>query len=238
MSHAALLLAAGKGARIRNLVADKVLAPLRGRPAIAYSAEAFRRSGSIQSLVVVYRDETQRDGLGEALSVAGWPAAAVRWIAGGKERQDSVLAGLRELPAGTDLVFIHDGARPLITAEAIQRLEEAAARTGCAALASRVTDTIKEAAPGPPAPAEGAPLVTVDRSRLWAMETPQVFRHGLILPAYEAAQAQGMRVTDDTAALEAAGYPVVLVESSSPNPKLTTSPDLAYIEYLLKRRSP
>lgn len=237
MPHAALLLAAGKGTRIHNILADKVLAPLGGRPAIAYSAEAFRHSGCVQSLVVVYRDKAQRDALGESLTGVGWPAGTIRWIAGGEERQDSVLSGLREIPPGTDLVFIHDAARPLITAEAIQRLEKAAARTGSAVLARRVSDTIKETAVGGPAPAEGVRLATVDRSRLWAMETPQVFRHGLIFPAYEAAEAQRMRVTDDAAALEAAGHPIVLVESSSPNPKLTTSPDLAYIEYLLKRRS-
>lgn len=233
MPNAALLLAAGKGSRIQNLIADKVLAPLCSRPVIAYSADAFRRSGEVQVLVIAYRDEDQQRMLAEAVYSTGWKAGEVFWVKGGADRQDSVLHGLRSLPPEIDLVFIHDAARPMIETRILEELARKAEHSGAACLARRVTDTIKETAEADGGAANNTPLRTLDRSRLWAMETPQVFRLSLILPAYESAHAQGLNLTDDTAAVEAAGVAVALVESPNPNPKLTMAADLAYLEFLL-----
>lgn len=233
MAHAALLLAAGRGSRIQEVFSDKVLAPLRGRPVIAYSAAAFRKSPEISLLAVTYRDETQKAALAAAVHSTGWQPKEIIWIQGGNERQDSVLHGLQALPTETELVFIHDAARPMLTPKIIGTLAAAATKTGAACLARRVTDTIKETAPEAESP---TPLRTIDRSRLWAMETPQVFRYTLILAAYEKAHASGQIITDDTASLEAAGDPVTLVENPHPNPKLTTPADHAYLEYLLQKK--
>lgn len=236
MDHAALILAAGRGARIQDLTADKILAPLAGHPAITYSVAAFVQSGCVKTVAIVYRDEDQRRALESALadsSILSGRATDLLWVAGGDERQDSVLNGLRSLPAETGLVFIHDAARPLITAETIRRLAAVAGKSGAACLARPVTDTIKQIDPVPGLDVEAFTLKTIDRSRLRAMETPQVFDRRLIQAAYEKAGAAGRRFTDDAAALEEAGAPVALVESLVPNPKLTTAPDVAFIEYLL-----
>jgi 2-C-methyl-D-erythritol 4-phosphate cytidylyltransferase len=232
MSHAALLLAAGSGNRLRDHLPDKMLAILAGRPVITHSAEVFRQCGFISRLAVTFRDEEQRGQLVQAIAAAGWPAADTTWIQGGTERQDSVLAGLRALPPSTELVFIHDGARPCLALDSLEKLRAAALAHEAACLAHRVADTIKDSDPNGP-----APLRSVDRSRLWAMETPQVFRLSLILEAYEKATTSGLRLTDDTGALEVDRHPIALVENPHPNPKLTTSRDLAYLEFLLSTRS-
>lgn len=236
MSNSALILAAGRGSRVKDLAVDKILAPLAGRPAIAYSVKAFQKSGCIESILILYRDESQREALQAALEQAAIPTARISWIAGGSERQHSVLAGLRSLPADTELVFIHDAARPLITPDTIRLLAAKAATTGAAAPARRVVDTIKQASPTTSAPQEFF-LRTIDRTRLWAIETPQVFAFPLILAAYEKITAGNHTITDDTAAIEASGHPVALIENPTPNPKLTTSSDFAYLDYLLKSRT-
>jgi 2-C-methyl-D-erythritol 4-phosphate cytidylyltransferase len=236
MPNAAIILAAGRGDRIRKITSDKILTSLAGRPAIVYSVEAFLQSGAVSTIAIVYRDVTQQSALRAALTAGNLSAETIIWIAGGSERQESVLAGLRALPENTELVFIHDAARPLITPATIRTLTSEAMKTGAACLAHRVTDTIKEVLTQASTEASFR-LKTVDRSRLWAVETPQVFRHSLILDAYEEIQASGRRITDDTSALEGSAHPVTLVESTSPNPKLTTPADFAYIEYLLKSRT-
>jgi 2-C-methyl-D-erythritol 4-phosphate cytidylyltransferase len=234
MANAALLLAAGHGSRIRDVLPDKVLAPLGGKPVLAHSAAAFRQSGLVQHLVVVYRDSAQKPALNEALADSGWSSEDVIWVEGGRERQDSVLKGLRALPPETSLVFIHDAARPLLQPRTLEKLAAEAAATGAACLARRLTDTVKEATPA--SKTSTFTLRTSDRSRLWAMETPQVFQLSLILPAYEQIIEQGLLVTDDAAALELTAHPVALVENPHPNPKLTTASDLAYLEFLLARQ--
>ena len=145
------------------------------------------------------------------------PAMLVR---GGKERQDSVSAALAALPGDIGHVFIHDCARPLIRPEQLVALHKIVRRSRAVVLAHRVTDTIKEKRPG-------GRLRTVDRSRLWAMETPQVFSRDLIERAYAQVSSRRIKVTDDAAAVEALGHPVELLENPHPNPKLTSPQDLA-----------
>ena len=145
---------------------------------------------------------------------------------GGRERQDSVCAALDALPGDIDHVFIHDCARPLIRAEQLVALHKVVRRDHAVVLAHRVTDTIKERR-------TAGRLRTIDRSRLWAMETPQVFSKALIGRAYARVRARALTVTDDAAAVEQLGRPVALLENPHPNPKLTTPQDLAYLEFLL-----
>jgi len=222
---AAILLAAGSGSRMGGIVTDKVLAPLAGRPVFAHSAAAFMQSAIADLYVVVYRDQRQMMDLSAA---APTPSVLVR---GGRERQDSVMHALAALPADIEHVFIHDCARPLVRPEQLVALHKIVRREHAVVLAHRVTDTIKEHH-------EDARLRTLERGRLWAMETPQVFARDLIVRAYDRVTKKKLHVTDDAQAVELLGHPIALLENCYPNPKLTTPADLTYLEFLLARDEP
>jgi 2-C-methyl-D-erythritol 4-phosphate cytidylyltransferase len=217
---AVILLAAGAGKRMGGAVPDKVLATVAGRPVFAYSAAAFAASGVADLYVVVYRDRPQMTALS---AFAPTPALLVK---GGRERQDSVAAALAALPGDISHVFIHDCARPMIRPEQLVALHKIVRRQRAVVLAHRVTDTIKEKS-------VAGRLRTVDRSRLWAMETPQVFARELIERAYARVASHRLRITDDAAAVEGLGHRIALLENPYPNPKLTSPQDLAYLEFLL-----
>ncbi len=219
---AAILLAAGSGSRMQGAVADKVLAPLAGRPIFAHSAAAFMQSAIADLYVVVYRDQRQ---MMELSAYTPTPSVLVH---GGRERQDSVMHALAALPADIEHVFIHDCARPLIRPEQLVALHKIVRREHAVVLAHRVTDTIKEHR-------DDAHLRTLERARLWAMETPQVFSRDLIARAYQRVAARGLHITDDAQAVEQLGHPIALLENAHPNPKLTTPADLEYLEFLLRR---
>ena len=225
---AVILLAAGSGKRMQGSVEDQVLAPLAGNPLFAHSAKAFLKSGVADLYVVVYRDQRQ---MLELSAYAPTPSLLVR---GGKERQDSVMNALSVLPADIDYVFIHDCARPLIEPETIKQLHAVVRKYNAVVLAHRVTDTIKEKQISKGS--KLARLKTIDRSRLWAMETPQVFSKALIVKGYSKIASLKKIVTDDTAAVDAIGHPIALLENQYPNPKLTHPSDLAYLEFLLSAR--
>ena len=207
---------------MQGTVADKVLAPLAGRPVFAHSAAAFMQSAIADLYVVVYRDQRQ---MMELSAYTPTPSVLVH---GGRERQDSVINALGALPADIEYVYIHDCARPLVRAEQLVALHKIVRREQAVVLAHRVVDTIKEHR-------DDARLRTLDRSRLWAMETPQVFARELIARAYARVAARQLHVTDDAQAVELLGHPIALLENATPNPKLTTPADLAYLEFLLGR---
>jgi len=228
MKHAAILLAGGSGSRMGDAVDDKVLAAIGGRPVFAHVVRAFVASATQDALVVVARDAAQQRQLAAILEREG-VALPVQFTLGGRERSDSVRAGLARLPAEAEWVTIHDCARPAVKAAALADVRKTLLALNCAvSLAHRVTDTIRQFAGDPlAAPARGRLL---PRGQLWAMETPQAFPRALI----ERAHARlGQPVTDDLAAVEALGEPVVLVESRFPNPKLTRPADLPLLESLL-----
>ena len=224
---AAILLAAGSGSRMNGAVDDKILALLAGRPVISYSASAFMQSAIADLYVVVYRDQRQ---MMELSAYAPTPSVLVH---GGRERQESVMNALNALPADIAHVFIHDCARPLIQPEQLVALHKIVRRERAVVLAHRVTDTIKEHIVTARDGKEQVRLRTIDRSRLWAMETPQVFDRELISRAYARVQARGLHITDDAQAVEQLGHPIALLENPHPNPKLTTPADFRYLEFLL-----
>jgi 2-C-methyl-D-erythritol 4-phosphate cytidylyltransferase len=208
---------------MQGAVEDKVLAPLAGRPVFAYSGAAFLESGVADLYVVVYRDLRQMLALSAA---APTPSMLIR---GGRTRQDSVMHALAALPGDIAYVFVHDCARPLVQPQQLIALHEVVRKKNAVVLAHRVTDTIKESS--------GTALRrlrTLDRSRLWAMETPQVFAKDLIVRAYARVAERGLHVTDDAGAVEGLGHPVAIVENPHPNPKLTTPADMAYLEFLMR----
>ncbi len=236
---AAILLAAGQGRRMQIAVADKILAPLAGRPVFAHSAAAFAASGVADFYVIVYRDERQ------SLDLSCYAPTPALFVKGGRERQDSVANALAALPDDIHHVFIHDCARPLVRPELLSALLRLVRRDGAAALAHRVTDTIKKiTTPHPSADPIRTPVpvrvktVTLDRAQLWAMETPQAFARDLIVRAYARVQQRRLRITDDVQAVERLGARVSLLENPHPNPKLTAPADLAYLEFLLSRNEP
>lgn len=196
----AAILAAGRGLRYG---ADKLAVRLHGRPIWRWAYEAYANHPSIDRVLLVASEGNRGE-----LSQAG------ETILGGVTRQESSRAAL-EAAVDADLLVIHDGARPFVSEELISRVVEAAHRDGAAAAALPVTDTIKEVV--------GGQIRTLDRSRLWAMQTPQAARPDLLRRAHAAAD----EVTDDMAMLEAIGISPTLISGDPRNVKITTPDDLA-----------
>src|SRR5439155_226902 len=181
---------------------------------------------SIEEIVLVIREGLHRAF--EELAARLELQKPFRFATGGRERQDSVWNGLQALSPAAAVVAIQDGARPCTPAGLIEATIEAARRTGAAVAAQRVRDTIKQSD-------DGRIIARhLDRSRLWAVQTPQTFRVEIIRRALAAVREKGLIVTDDTAACEWIGQPVQLVASARPNPKVTEPADLAHIELLLR----
>lgn len=221
----AVIVAAGRGTRMGPNI-DKLFLEVAGAPVVAHTWRRFDSASTIDSVVLVIRRGMERsfETLAKTLPLEKpW-----RLALGGAERQDSVCNGLDAVPAGTEIVAIQDGARPCTSHEVIAATVAAARDFGAAVAAQQVTDTIKESADGQTVQR------TVDRSRLWAVQTPQTFRLEVIRKALAEVRARGLNLTDDTAACECIGQPVRLVSSGSPNPKVTRPEDLHYIETLLK----
>ncbi|MGZ0655101.1 2-C-methyl-D-erythritol 4-phosphate cytidylyltransferase [Coraliomargarita sp. W4R53] len=231
----AILLAAGSGNRMQGQVEDKILASLNGLPALCYSLQAFAESGVIDEYTVVYRDEAQKSQIETIIQQHEFQHLKINGVAGGNERQDSVIHALNVVNDQCEYVFIHDCARPCVTSEAIKALHEAVVQDKAACLAHPVVDTIKRI---PQAnQTQNVELEDLDRNRLWAMETPQAFHFISILKAYQKVCQQKLSITDDTAAAQTIGLKTTLVLNKSPNPKLTTPSDLAYIKFLIASRS-
>jgi 2-C-methyl-D-erythritol 4-phosphate cytidylyltransferase len=208
---------------------DKLFLELLGRPVIAHTWAAFDAAPSITSIVLVVRDGMQ--AAFEDLAQSQAYRKPFTLVAGGKERQDSVWNGIHAAPSGTEIVAIQDGARPCADEALIAATITAARESGAAVAAQAVTDTIKESANGK--------IVerTLDRSKLWAVQTPQTFRLEVIRRALAEVRRLGQLVTDDTAACELIGQPIRLVVSRQPNPKVTVPEDVAWVESILRRHA-
>ncbi|HWN96455.1 MAG TPA: 2-C-methyl-D-erythritol 4-phosphate cytidylyltransferase [Methylomirabilota bacterium] len=222
----AIIVAAGRGTRMGPNM-DKLFLEVAGQPVIAHTWARFDSADCIDEIVLVVRAgmENTFQEIGARLGVK----KAHRFAEGGAERQDSVWNGLQALDSGSDVVAIHDGARPCVSHELIEACLRAAKDFGAAVAAQRVTDTIKEST-------DGLTIAgTLNRSKLWSVQTPQAFRVSIIRQAIGAARAHGSNLTDDTAACELIGQSVKLVEGKELNPKVTVPGDLALIEAVLKR---
>lgn len=161
------------------------------------------------------------------LIAAGPRHVTEKIVVGGGERRDSVWQGLQQVSAGTDMVLIHDAARPFISHRVIDACLAAIKHYGAAVVARPIADTLKRATP------DGQVDATVDRNQLWGAQTPQGFRTDLIVDAYAKAIAEDWPVTDDAAVAERAGHRVHLVEGEAMNFKITRPEDLALAERLL-----
>ena len=225
-----ILLAAGSARRMQAVVDDKITALLAGKPVFIHSLQSFLSTGLIGRIVITYRDEAQLAKLRTQLA-GHLPDTAVDFVPGGESRQDSVLAALNACEGHAGLVHIHDGARPLVSPEAIRKVREKAKETGAAILAGRAADTVKIAK------ADSASVETSpDRGLVWTAETPQVFRTAIVLKAYRKVAELQRKVTDDSSAVEFVGQDVSLVENPSVNLKLTRPADFVLAEAILKTR--
>ena len=223
-SCTAIVAASGYSTRMGE---DKVLLPLGEIPVLLRTLWVLESSPSISEIIVVTREDLLVT-VGQLCRDAGL-AKTSKIIVGGKTRMESVLAGLREVNPKSELVAVHDAARPLATVEIIEETISMAREWGAAAPAVPVKDTIKRAV-------NGVVENTLNRSELFSVQTPQVFEHGLILGALEKAAADRVELTDDCSAVELLGIPVHLTQGSYENIKLTTPEDLATAEAILGRR--
>jgi 2-C-methyl-D-erythritol 4-phosphate cytidylyltransferase len=217
---AAIIVAAGEGERMGGI--DKMFATIHGRPVLAHVLDTFQDCKKIDRIIVVMNAKNI-ENCRSLVAHENWDK--VRDIClGGKKRQESVLEGLKRIKE-VDWVVIHDGARPLVTIDLIERGLEAAKETGAAAAAIPLTDTIKFI--------KGSDIVlqTLPRENLRAAQTPQVFRVDVIKNTYKFAVGE---FTDDAALVEKAGYKVRLFAGSYDNIKITRPDDLAIAEVLLK----
>ncbi len=217
-SVGAIIAAAGRSQRMGG--SDKLFAVVGDKPLLAHTLSAFDACRGVDRVVLVLSPESMERGRG-LVAEAGFGKVTV--CQGGERRQDSVRNGLEAL-ASCQWVVVHDGARPLVTAALIERGLEAAKKTGAAIAALPIGDTVKEVDP-PDLIAR-----TLSRGRLWAAQTPQVFRYDILRQAHQ--QAQG-EATDDAALVEMLGYQVRVFEGSPRNIKVTTAADLAVVEALL-----
>ncbi len=219
----AVIVAAGSS---RRAGFDKLAAPLCGESVLLHSISAFVQAGCAAVVVVCPQERWESIGLADAQ----YPIPVVR-VDGGAERQDSVQAGLLALPAGTQWVAVHDGARPLITPAGVRACLAAAQETGAAACAHPVVDTLKRA------DAQGFSLPErVSRDCLWGMETPQIFDLELLKRAYAQVTEQGLLVTDEVSAVEAVGVATRLVQVGA-NIKITHPGDLELAAMLMQQPS-
>lgn len=217
----AVIVAAGSASRMGGI--DKVMAPLGGEPMIVRTVRAFQNCDAIASIVIVTREDLIRPISCLCRDMSKVTAV----VCGGSSRQESVHLGLNALPKGTKLAAVHDGARPLVSWQVIDRAVRAANTYGGAAPAIAVKDTIKVVKGG---------LVesTPDRSSLQAVQTPQVFDFDLLRGALKKAEEDKAQVTDDCSAVERLGMKIKIVEGDERNLKVTTPLDLKIAELLLE----
>ena len=226
---AAVVVAAGRGTRFGR---PKQLVELAGKPMLAWSAQTLASIPQVEQLVVTTESEWLADF--ERVLAAAALRIPARVIRGGEERQDSVrnaLAFLEDAMPLTSFVMVHDGARPLVGADDIRRGMEAVAPGRGALLAVRVVDTIKQTDDS------GRVARTLDRTQLWAAQTPQFGRLDDLVRAHADARTAGVRATDDAALLERIGVAVSIVEGSVENFKVTVPADLERAEMILRTRA-
>lgn len=222
MRAAAVVAAAGEGARFGEDGPRKQFRTLRGRPIAERSCQALRADPGVEWIVLVLPPD-----------VAGKPpawarGAADRVAAGGETRRASVARGLEAVPEEAGVVLVHDGVRPLATAALVRRVRRAAPE-GPVVPVRPVRDTVKEVSE------DGRVLRTLERARLRRVQTPQGFPASALRRAHRRARAEGWSATDDAGLCEAAGMTVSTVEGEARNLKVTTREDLALAEWLLER---
>ena len=218
--------AAGSSSRMGG--EDKLLADLGGMPVLMRTLLAVDAAESVDEIVVAARED-RLPVVADICARAG-VRKPVKVIRGGETRTDSVLAAAMECDPKTELIAVHDGARPLILPEEIDALVRLAGKTYATAPAVPVSDTVKVA------DENGLVRETPDRKTLYAVQTPQVFQADILKAALQAARNSDLTITDDCSAVERIGKEVYLTDGNPENIKITTPVDLAVAEAILRRR--
>ena len=215
----AIIVAAGSS---RRMGFNKLLATLAGFPVLERTLHAFAECEAVDEIIVVGGDDI-RD------AIASWDPIPklVATLPGGEQRHDSVWAGLQQVNLRATIVAVHDGGRPLISAQQIERCIIVARERKAAACARPVTETLKRC------DETGLIVESIDRTGAWVMETPQVFHRDLLVAAYEHVRRKDLLVTDEVSAVQAYGREVYVVDNPEANLKITYPADLALAERLL-----
>ncbi|MCK4573299.1 MAG: 2-C-methyl-D-erythritol 4-phosphate cytidylyltransferase [candidate division Zixibacteria bacterium] len=229
MKTVALIVAAGSSTRLAGDV-PKQFREVCGRPVLSWTISRFEAAESIDDIVLVVAEEFLLHATQAVVDPCGF-AKVSKIVIGGETRRESVLNGLKALPISTKLVAIHDGARPLVSPEDIDRVVDAAASERAAILAVKAVDTVKRAR-------QGFILSTLERDSLYLAQTPQVFQYDLIMEAHnQIDDIENQQITDDASLVEARGFKVRIIEPSTLNFKVTTADDLHLAESVLNRES-
>lgn len=230
MQKATAIIAAGGAGLRMGTSTPKQFSELLGVPILIHTIRAFHQVPAIGAIIVVAPAEHRE--LTCALLAQYQLDAHCTVVIGGKLRQDSVRLGLAQVADDSPLVAVHDGARPLITPQDIQRCLDAAAHKGAAIIGVPVKDTLKAVA------ADTTIRHTVEREGLWQAQTPQVIQTALLKKAFAKADQDGFVGTDEASLLEHGGWPVVVVQGSETNLKITRPDDLLMAEAILMKQQP
>jgi 2-C-methyl-D-erythritol 4-phosphate cytidylyltransferase len=225
LKTSAIIAAAGFGRRFGGST-KKQFQPLGGKPILAHSIGSFEES-SVREIVLVIPEDSLSYCSEEIVGKFNFKKV-IKFISGGGERQHSVRKGFNSLSGDTDVVVVHDGVRPFIGVDLIEKVIKGALKSGGAIVALPVKDTVKKSS------YENYIEQTISRNCLWLAQTPQAFKYGVLKRAYEEAERDGFLGTDEASLVERIGVPVKLIEGSPMNLKITTEEDLRLAELVLK----
>lgn len=224
----ALIPAAGVGRRMGKRTAKQFLF-LGDKPMLAHTLLAFQRAPEVDEVIPILSQEDMESCLKDIIE--HYHLTKVKTlVVGGRERQDSVYNGLKKMEKDTEVVVVHDGVRPFVTQEMIRETVGHARKGECVVVGVPVKDTVKEV------DADGIVKRTLERSRLWAVQTPQAFPAKVLLRAYEDSYKKKYCGTDDSMLAERLGIKVRVIMGSYDNIKITTPEDLVIAEEILRRR--
>ncbi|MDE3840573.1 2-C-methyl-D-erythritol 4-phosphate cytidylyltransferase [Bacillus methanolicus] len=225
MAYRVIIPAAGQGKRM-GAGKNKLLLTLNDVPVLIHTLKVFEEDGKCEGIVLSIHPQDEKEFRSLIHEYGIKKVTAI--VPGGAERQHSVYNGLKAL-SDNGIVLVHDAARPFIDIETIHRLTDMAKETGAAIVAVPVKDTIKKVQ-------NNTVTETVERSSLWAVQTPQAFRISLLLEAHRKAEAEGFIGTDDASLVERLGHKVTVTEGNYDNIKLTTPEDLFFAEAILRKK--
>jgi 2-C-methyl-D-erythritol 4-phosphate cytidylyltransferase len=224
MRIAAIIPAAGVGTRMGGNIPKQFL-KLGSHPLLIHTLAVFESWSGVEKIIVVI-PEKERNRITEWVDRYNLKKVH-RIVSGGPRRQDSVYNGLKAVGQEIDIVLIHDGVRPLVTSQLLEKCAETADHTGTAIAAIPIKDTVKEVGENK------IILRTLDRNRLWAAQTPQGFRREILMKAMEQAIRDSFIGTDEASLVERLNIPVTMVEGSHQNIKITTPEDLFFAEAIM-----
>lgn len=222
-----IIVAAGTGRRMKTKVTKQFM-ELQGRPVVAHAIEKFQKCEKIQEIIIVTGKDSFEYCQKEIVEKFGFTKVK-KIVAGGTERQYSVYNGLQAVNSETDIVLVHDGVRPFIKIKDIEKTILEAVRKKACVLGVHVRDTIKICN------SENKIVNTPERSRLWAIQTPQTFQYSLLLEAFHKAEEDHFLGTDDSMLVERLGVQVSVIEGSHDNIKITTIEDMIVAEAIANR---